>query len=261
MGSVPRGRKVRKRLCYTNEKLQNFLCLVYLEDLEKAGCTFGDLLRYLDSLHVQVVISPIHDRDCFTADDVWSWCEERIDPDTGDLDLAYIHEAPYVGKPKKPHVHLYFHSETRCTAMDMNDLMDGLFPMRPTIWERCLSKSGSIRYFAHMDSPEKAQYSPYEIIALGGVKLDAVLVDESKTKMIEITNVIIDVIQNCKVYYFYELVNYVRKMEDPEAEACLFGKYALFNCIVRSRRDSKVDAAMAKKRKKEAEHATHAGDN
>lgn len=192
---------------------------------------------------------PIHDRDYFTADDVWSWCEERIDPETGDLDLAYINDAPYVGKPKKPHVHLYFHADTRCTAMDMNDLMDGLFPMRPTIWERCLSKNGSIRYFAHLDSPEKAQYSPYDVIGFGGLKLDALVLDDSKSKMLELTNVIIDIIQNAKINYFYELVSYVRKMDDPECEACLFGKYALFNCIVRSRRDAKVDAAMMKKRK------------
>lgn len=58
MASAPRGRKVRKRLCYTNEKLQNFLALIYIEDLEKAGFTFGDLLRYLDSLHIQCAVSP-----------------------------------------------------------------------------------------------------------------------------------------------------------------------------------------------------------
>ena len=42
--------KPRPRMATTGEKARNILGLVYVEDLEKAGHTYGDLLAYLDGM-------------------------------------------------------------------------------------------------------------------------------------------------------------------------------------------------------------------
>lgn len=236
-----RIRRVRPRLSQTGAKVYNFLCLVYLEDLEAYGATYGDLLAYLDSLHVKCAVSPVHDRDFFTADDVWSWCERHVDPETGDLDMKYVDRAPYVGKHKKPHVHLLFKMTRQQSAQEMTELMSGLLEIRPSIWEKCMDPVGSLRYFAHLDSPDKASYSAYDIHGFGGIKLDALVLDDSKSKMHALTDEVAELIDKNGVRYFYQLVRLARDTGDAELLACVFGKHTLFNAIIRSKTEERRD--------------------
>ena len=74
----------KPRLSETGEKVRNVVCLIYLEDLEKVGKTYFDLLGYLDHIHVVAVCSPLHDRDTFSPEDVLDWCLRHIDSETGD---------------------------------------------------------------------------------------------------------------------------------------------------------------------------------
>ena len=72
-----------------------------MEDLEKAGTDYFGLLRYIASLHIEACVSPVHDRDTFTSEDVRTWCEQHIDPDTGDLDMNYVDSAPLCRQAKE----------------------------------------------------------------------------------------------------------------------------------------------------------------
>lgn len=251
-------RRIRPRICnIPNYKGYNFLLIVYMEDLEAVGCTYGDLLAFLDSLHVRCAVSPIHNKDVFTADDVWSWCERHIDPETGDLDVHYLDDAPYVGKPKKDHAHLMFLMRSKKSVEEMSNLFS-LIEVRPTMWERCEDPFSSLRYFAHLDSPEKMPYSAYDIHGFGGINMDALLINDSKSRMHEITSLIMDLITQEKVCYFFHLVSLVRdKYPDPEFESCVYGRHALFNNVIRSKREQRNDAAAMeeKKRKKAMQEA------
>lgn len=240
------GRRVRPRLSETGQKVFHFLGIIYLEDLEKNGSTYGGLLAYCDSVKMPIAVSPVHDRDYFTSDDVWSWCEQRIDPETGDLDVNYLDAAPFVGKPKKPHCHILIKGKRARTAQEMTDIFSGLMYIRPSMWEKAEDPDACICYFAHLHSPEKAQYSPFDIHGFGGISLDA-LNESSKSEMQEITKVIFDIINANNIYYFADVVTAVYQLDDPSAESCLFGRYSLINCYVRSRREKKFDKAVAKK--------------
>jgi hypothetical protein len=223
---------------------------VYLEDLENNGLTYGDLLAFLDSLHMKCACSPIHDMDFFTADDVWKWCEGHIDPETGDLDERYIDSAPYVGKQKKPHVHLLFMNRSKKSVSDMQELF-GLIDVRPTMWERADDPFSLIRYFAHLDSPDKYPYSAYDIHGFGGINLDVLVMNESKAHMHELTGLIMDLIDERQIRYFWQLVHYIRReYPDPEMEACVYGKHALFNSVIKSKRQIFFDAIAEKERKR-----------
>lgn len=243
-------RKINRRICdIPNFKCYNYALVIYMEDLEKNGLTYGDLLKFLDSLHMKCAVSPIHNRDTFTPDDVWKWCERHLDPETGDLGYAYIDRAPYVGKKKKPHVHLLFMNRSKKSVAEMQEIFC-LMDVRPTMWDKAHDPFSLLRYFAHLDSPDKALYSSYDIHGFGGINLDALLMDDSKVHANEVKGIIMDLISARKICYFYQLVNIVRnEFPDREYESVVYGCHALFNSVIRSKRDARNDIA-AKKRGK-----------
>lgn len=159
------------RLYQTGKKVRRVIGLLYIEDMEAAGKSYYDLLGYLDHIHQPAIVSPIHDRDHFTAEDVFDWCERHIDPETGDLDTHYLDSAPYVGKQKKPHIHLGLMSTTQYTAEEWTELMDGFMHIRPSIWEKMLDYDGFVKYCAHLDSPDKAKYNAFDIHSIAGASL------------------------------------------------------------------------------------------
>ena len=174
----------RARLSETGQKVRRVICVQYLEDLEKDGHTYYDFLGWLDFLKVKAVCGPIHDRDTFTNTDVLDWCHRHIDPDTGDLDVKYcerdvdpdtgertISRAPYVGKPKKPHFHFGLMLGTQYDAEYFSSLFQGFCHIRPSMWDKMEDYEGFVNYLAHLKSPEKAQYSPFDIVSFGGADL------------------------------------------------------------------------------------------
>lgn len=66
---------------------------------------------------------------------------------------------------KKPHRHVLLYFEGKKSFSQMNALADLLNCPHPQFVQ---SKSGYARYLCHMDNPEKKQYSPADVICLGG---------------------------------------------------------------------------------------------
>ena len=178
----------RRRLSDTGEKVRNVVALIYLEDLEKSGKTYGDLLAFLDHKHFRAVVSPIHDRDYFTGDDVRDWCERHIDPETGDLDTHYLDDAPYVGKPKKPHCHVAVMSKGAKDAFHWTQDFEGLMHIRPSMWDKLQDYDAFVRYCAHLDSPQKTRYSEFDVVGFGGVDLSALLKTDKHQTLAEVTD-------------------------------------------------------------------------
>lgn len=98
----------------------------------------------LDETHLQWCMSPLHDKD-INAD----------------------------GEPKKPHYHVTVVWDGPTTYKAAKELfhetLNGAVP------QPCFSLRGSVRYMAHLDNPEKYQYSINDIVGHGGIDLDELL--------------------------------------------------------------------------------------
>ena len=76
------------------------------------------------------------------------------------------------GTPKKPHIHVLVMYEGKKSFEQVKELTDRLNAPIP---QKCANAKGLVRYFAHMDNPEKVQYSKSDIIAHGGADVSAYL--------------------------------------------------------------------------------------
>lgn len=98
----------------------------------------------LDDLHIEWVESPLHDRD--------------INPATGEI--------------KKAHWHILLLFDGPKSFEQVAEISEALHAPIP---QRCHSARGAIRYMAHLDNPEKAEYDKSDIIGHGGVDVAELL--------------------------------------------------------------------------------------
>lgn len=114
----------------TTQRIRAWTCIVYPES---APDNWRDIL---DSLHFCWSESPLHNLD--------------TNPD---------------GELKKAHIHLAFSFEGKKSYDQVKVITEKINATRP---EPCHSLRGLIRYFLHLDNPEKYQYSESEILDHGG---------------------------------------------------------------------------------------------
>lgn len=137
-------------------------------------------LQVLKDEQISFVVSPIHDRD--------------LNED---------------GSPKKPHYHvllLFDNNKTIKQAEEIAKMVGGTIPIMVK------DKNNLVRYFTHIDRPEKAQYSSVDIVTYGKASVD--LVDEayaiSEVERLGIINEIYEWITANEVYYYDTVVDYAR---------------------------------------------------
>lgn len=127
----------RKRKKSGTNRTRNFATLVYPDS---APANWQDIIA---SLHIPVLISPLHDKD--------------TNPD---------------GTRKKPHYHILFMFDT---VKDWETQIKPLFATFGGVGrEQVNSARGYARYLCHLDNPEKATYNPDDIVAFGGADYFAV---------------------------------------------------------------------------------------
>lgn len=73
---------------------------------------------------------------------------------------------------KKPHWHVLLLFEGKKSFEQVREISDKLNATVPQI---CKNAKGLVRYFAHMDNPEKKQYSVSDIVGHGGANVAAYL--------------------------------------------------------------------------------------
>lgn len=105
-------------------------------------------LDMLQDLHIPVAVSPLHDRD--------------VNGSTGEV--------------KKAHHHIVLYFEGKKSYEQVVEIVS---PFCGSVPQRVHSLSGEIRYFCHLDNPEKAQYSPDDIRAFGGFDVREMLAPTS----------------------------------------------------------------------------------
>lgn len=133
----------------------------------------------LDAEHIEWAESPLHEFD--------------INETTGEI--------------KKAHWHIVLSFDGPKSYEQVRDL---LAPLNCTIPQKCHSLKGAVRYFAHLDNPEKHQYSPSSIIGHGGFDVAAALAPNSAKRY--------ELIREMKDWCWRENVNEFADLMDYAAE-------------------------------------------
>lgn len=176
---------------------------------------YNVLATFLGSLKVPCLVSPLHDKDI-----------NEINADTGEIEY------------KKPHYHVIVEVGTTKTvlqwyrylepirdfislaAFDKHDfsIFSSVDEIRSCDWANKIlyvweeensikNMRGLIRYFRHLDNPEKAQYGN-DYHCFGGFDIDSVLLNQSD--MLVMSFQILDFINNNDCYNFADLIDYAR---------------------------------------------------
>lgn len=80
------------------------------------------------------------------------------------------------GEIKKAHYHIVI---SFTGPKSYEQVVSILEPLNCPIPQRCHALKGAVRYFAHLDNPEKYQYSIDDIVAFGGFDIAAALAPSS----------------------------------------------------------------------------------
>lgn len=235
------------------EKARNVACLVWLEDLERIDPErpYGALLSFLDGLHVMCAVSPVHDKDVYTSEDVRKWVDKRIDPDYYQFiseDLEKVRElAPRVGDRKKPHVHVLLKFDGPKSRESLSELMAPFVSISPTKWEKVEKFGSYLRYLAHLDTPEKHQYSALDVKGFGGLDMSE-LVKQSSMSNIVLLCKINEVIKQEGFKYFHELDAWAYSTGDMDTIRMVTGRASYYSARFRSRLDELAAKKAAEKK-------------
>lgn len=129
----------------------------------------------LDDEHIEWIESPWHDKD-INAD----------------------------GQPKKKHKHILLLFGGVKSYEQVKEVTDKLGQPIP---QRCHNAKAMVRYMAHLDNPEKAQYNVSDIIPHGGVDL-AEMLRPSSSERYTIIRDMMDYIRSAAVTEFQDLMDY-----------------------------------------------------
>ena len=189
------------------QRTRNWALIFYPEDLPE------DWKEQVDGLHVKWVEGPLHDRDV-NAD----------------------------GTPKKPHVHTLFMFENVKHEEQVMDLFRDLFGQTDTGSvpgvpkpQQVSDRGAVVRYMAHMDNPDKAQYDVKDIIGHNGAD-PAELLRYSATETRQMIIAMEEFIEQEGIVELSDFSAAIR-YDRPEWHDLLATKMTTyFNAFIRSRR-------------------------
>lgn len=121
-----------------DDRARNWSFIVYPESAPE---NWQDILQ---DYHVRTVVSPIHDLDITKS-----------------------------GELKKPHFHILVMFEGKKSYTQICEMYTE--KLCCTIPQKVESVRSLVRYFCHLDNPEKAQYKTVDLTAYAGVDLDAIM--------------------------------------------------------------------------------------
>lgn len=149
-------------------------------------------LGMLQSMGLQAVLSPLHDRD------VYEYTDNEKGFKKGDL--------------KKPHYHLVFLFDSLKSSVQVKEITDKLQSVGQL---KVLSISGTIRYLTHKDCKDKAQYDEKDLVSIGGADIEKYSKTENEKDedlnqtFFRITNVCAEF----SIYEFSDLVDFLLSKE------------------------------------------------
>lgn len=187
-----------------NDRTRNWTFVIYPES---APDNWRDIL---DEDHIQWVESPVHDRDVTGA-----------------------------GEVKKAHIHVLLAYDGPKSFEQVKELTDKINCPIP---QKCASARSLVRYMAHLDDPNKAQYDKSLIIGHGGIDVDEMLKPRSAVRYSCIKEMI-DYVIKADVVEFLDLVDYAmtNRYEDWFPLLCDNSAFILDKVIKSNRYRSRTD--------------------
>lgn len=137
----------------------------------------------LDDMHIEWIESPLHDKD-INAD----------------------------GEVKKIHRHILLLFGGVKTYNQVKELIE---PLKCPIPQRCHNAKAMVRYMAHLDNPDKAQYNINDIIGHGGVDV-AELLRPSSSERYTLLDEMMQFIKENEIVEFQDIVDYARTFKRDE---------------------------------------------
>lgn len=178
----------------TNQRVRNWTFIIYPDSV------VDNWQEVMNLYFTPWILSPLHDKD---------------------IDAT--------GEPKKPHYHVLLLNEGKKSFEQIKELTDALNSPIP---QPCASAKGLVRYMAHMDNPDKAQYSISEIKAYCGADVSMYLKATSSTRY-ELIGEMMDFIQDNDITEMKDLMFYARnnRFEDWFPLLCDNSAYVLGETI------------------------------
>ena len=181
-----------------DSRARNWSLVVYHESAPE---NWRDIL---DDYHIPWVESPLHDKD--------------INPD---------------GEIKKAHWHIGLFFSGKKSYGQILEITSKLNCPNPQVMKNA---KGQIRYFAHLDNPEKYQYKPSDIIAHGGADIRKYLTATGGDK-IKLLAEMQDWIDETGCTEFHELARYARNERFDDWYDIIVNQSTVFlNAYIRSKR-------------------------
>lgn len=229
-----------------NGKARNVAIIIWKEELDKLGKSYYDYLAFLEGLALLAVASPLHDKDRYTAEDVRKWVKRKenelgvealYNSETGELLPVWSNIVPKVGDRKKAHIHTLIRVPGPRSAQYFCDLFaDFGFEIGRWRWEKVEHVDSMIRYFAHLDQPDKAEYSAFDIVGFGGIDLSCLVRNDTNSKL----KVLCEVQEQCikkKINSYHVLCKWAFASRDLDYINCVTGRASYwvgyFNSIAR----------------------------
>lgn len=162
----------------------------------------------IDGFHIQWAESPLH---CFDTNET--------------------------GEVKKPHWHIVLNFDSVKTTDQVKKLIE---PLNGTIPIILNSVKGMVRYFAHLDNPEKHQYPVDQIIGHGGMDV-ADLLRLSASARYSVIKKICEYVAYADIQEFYQIMDYAAeyRMEDWYPVLCDSAAYVV-NQYIKSNRQRAI---------------------
>lgn len=181
-----------------DERTRNWTFVVYPESAPE------NWREIIDELHVPWVESPLHDKD--------------VNPD---------------GELKKPHWHVMIMFSSNKSYSQIREITSKLRSPNP---QKVANAKGMVRYFAHMDNPEKYQYKKSDILAHAGAEIASYL-SVTTAERYELINEMMEFVDSQGIIEMKNLLDYARceRFDDWFPLLCDNSAYIL-NSYIKSNR-------------------------
>ena len=196
--SITNSRKKSTGKTGKDDRKRNWTFIVYPES---APSNWRDVL---EEMHLEWIESPLHDKD--------------VNSD---------------GTAKKAHYHIAVLFDGKKSFEQVKEIAD---KVKAPIPKAVSSVKALTRYMAHMDNPEKAQYSPSEIVGHGGVDL-AELLKPTASSRYEMIAEMIEYIEKESVTEFIDFMLYCKnkRFDDWFPIMCDSGAFVIRE-VIKSKR-------------------------
>ncbi|HFU3820379.1 TPA: Rep family protein [Streptococcus suis] len=211
-------------------RARNYTIVVYPEDLPSELQKDDLWLNCFKDLKFHLVVSPLHDKD--------------VNSD---------------GTAKKAHRHLLIMGKKQWVNLnDLKEMVLTQFNGRGVaVPQKCSSTDGMIRYFSHIDNPEKYQYNKDEILCFNGANIDSAYKMSDTEKDSLIFEILEFLREHEEVTDYFQLVEYAMTMKRNEGDSSWFDTILKSSWVIEryisSRRNHQKDLEKAEKERNESE--------